>query len=379
MERTILQIAGIKWDSFGTDVKIDDLDKAALQVFREKAVGKGRLSAASAGVSDQALVKNLKLLTADGKLTRAGAMMFGDPERIITGAYIKLAYFAPVGTRRMNTADDIIYHDDIHGPLILQADKTIDLLYSKYLKALVDYKGLQRVETYMLTQNIMREVLLNAIMHKNYASGNPIQVRVYDDHITVMNEGFWPFDVLPVEDAYKPEHESYQYNPLLAELFYKTGEVETWGTGFEKIALECDRIDAPLPEIVASNRSVKLVCNGCKVYMRLLCHGQRGSIGADGVQRENHTETAAVLSKREAAYIHMQDVLSRELKDSEKMKMLPVVKHFAENDIISAETAADLVGKSVLTATRYLNRMIELGVIVRIGTTKGVTYQLSGL
>ena len=113
--------------------------------------------------------------------------------------------------------------------------------------------------------------------------------------------------------------------------------------------------------------------------MRLLRHGQRGSIGADGVQRENHTETAAVLSKREAAYIHMQDVLSRELKDSEKMKILPVVKHFAENDIISAETAADLVGKSVLTATRYLNRMIELGVIVRIGTTKGVTYQLSGL
>ena len=128
LERTILQITGIKWDSFGTDVKIDDLDKAALQVFREKAVGKGRLSAASAGVSDQALVKNLKLLTADGKLTRAGAMMFGDPEKVITGAYIKLAYFAPVGTRGMNTADDIIYHDDIHGPLILQADKTIDLL-----------------------------------------------------------------------------------------------------------------------------------------------------------------------------------------------------------------------------------------------------------
>ena len=54
--------------------------------------------------------------------------MFGDPEKVITGAYIKLAYFAPVGTRGMNTADDIIYHDDIHGPLILQADKTIDLL-----------------------------------------------------------------------------------------------------------------------------------------------------------------------------------------------------------------------------------------------------------
>lgn len=375
LQRTILQIAGKKWDSFGTRVKVDDLDEAAIKLFKRKAVEKGRLSAEAAGMNNRLFIKNLDLITEDGELKRAGAMMFGDPEKVATGAYIKVAYFAPVGTRGMNTANDIIYHDDVHGPLALQADRVIDLLYSKYLKGLVDYAGLQRTETYMLTKDILREVFLNAIMHKNYESGNPIQVRVYDDHISVMNEGLWPFDVLPVEDAYKPEHESYQYNPKIAELFYKTGEVETFGTGFEKISLACERINAPLPEIKASNRSVKLVCNACEEYMRLWRYGQHGEVGADGIWRKQEEKT----SSRQEAYIRMQDVLSRELKDSERKKMISLVTYFAEHDEISAADAAKLIGKSVPTATRYLGRMIELGTIEKIGMTNGVVYRLAGL
>lgn len=197
----------------------------------------------------------------------------------------------------------------------------------------------------------------------------------YDDHISVMNEGLWPFDVLPVEDAYKPEHESYQYNPKIAELFYKTGEVETFGTGFEKISLACERINAPLPEIKASNRSVKLVCNACEEYMRLWRYGQHGEVGADGIWRKQEEKT----SSRQGAYIRMQDVLSRELKDSEKKKMISLVTYFAEHDEISAADAAKLIGKSVPTATRYLGRMIELGTIEKIGMTNGVVYRLAGL
>ena len=371
LERTILQISGKKWDSFGTKVKIDELDTIALKVFREKSVAKNRLSAEAVNISDRLLIKNLNLFTDDGELNRAGAMMFGNPERVATGAYIKIAYFAPVGTRGMNKVDDMIYHDDVHGPLVLQVDKAIDLLYSKYMKALIDYKGLQRVETFMFTEDILREVLLNAIMHKNYESGNPIQIRVYDDHVTVMNEGLWPFDVLPVEDAYKPEHESYQYNPQIAELFYRTGEVEAFGRGFEKISIACEKIEAPLPEIKAASRSVKLTCNGCKEYMRLLRYGQLGEVGADGIWR-------GVLKndKRKEAYIHLQDVLSHELKDSEKKKILPIVEYYADHDEVSAAKAAELLGKSVSTATRYLIKMIELGTVEKRGQSHNTIYCL---
>lgn len=128
-----------------------------------------------------------------------------------------------------------------------------------------------------------------------------------------MNEGFWPFDVLPVKDAYKPDHESYQYNPLLADIFYKTGEVEAWGQGFGKISNACQKYDCPLPEITATDRSVKLTCNGCREYMELL------------KETNNPQPSDVQVSAQHAkAFSHMEEILSLHLTESEKKRLLPV-------------------------------------------------------
>ena len=52
--------------------------------------------------------------------------------------------------------EDLQYQDIIEGPLILQVDKANDLIFSKYFKGLVDYDGVQRTETKMLTKAIVR-------------------------------------------------------------------------------------------------------------------------------------------------------------------------------------------------------------------------------
>lgn len=366
LERAVMQTSGKKWDSFETEFTMDDLNRNALDAFRKKAVNNSRLSQNAANVSDITLIKNLNLLTPEHRLKRAAVAMFGNPETVAVGAYIKIAYFAPAGTHGMNSANEIIYHDDIHGPLVTQADKAIEVLYAKYFKALISYKGLQRTETYMIPEDVIREVLLNAIMHKNYASGNPIQVRVYDDHISVMNEGFWPFDVLPVKDAYKPDHESYQYNPLLADLFYKTGEVESWGQGFGKISNACQKYDCPLPEITATDRSVKLTCNGCKEYMQLLKETYNSQQPSDVHLSAEHAK----------AFSRMEEVLSLHLTESEKKRLLPLINYFKVNDFINSTEAADILGKSVATAARYLKRLIELGVINKKGGSKNTVYYL---
>ena len=376
LETVVLRNSGKRWDSFPSSTTIEELDPAALDAFRKKAIAKGRLFEGADDASVKKLLKNLNLLTSDGKITRAGAMMFGDPEKVVAGAYVKLAYFAPSDSLGLNSADDIVYHDDVRGPLALLTDKTLELLYSKYLKAFVDYKGLQRIETYMVPIDVLREALMNAVMHKNYASGNPIQIRVYDDRISIMNEGFWPFDVLPVEDAYKREHESYRYNPLLAELFYRTGEVETWGQGFERIAVSCELDDCPLPEIQATPRSVKLVCRGGAEYMRLL---RRNPLAAPrgGVIRRGNTVVDDRTVRRAKAYQRSLDVLKTSLTESELKKTSPVFILFKDLDKLTAETVMTATKKSRATATRYLNKLIELGVVVRLGQARETTYRLN--
>ena len=44
------------------------------------------------------------------------------------------------------------------------------------------------------------------------------------------------------------KHSSKPFNPKLAQIFFKSGMIETWGRGFDKIREACAKYDAPLPE-----------------------------------------------------------------------------------------------------------------------------------
>ena len=214
----ILFVQGRTWDSTPVpDVKIDDLENGAFRLFRKKASDSGRLDKASLEVTNDTLVRNLHV-TEGNYLTRTAILAFHpDPEVWVTGAYIKIAYFE-------NEAD-ILYQDEVHGPLLLQVEKSMDLIYSKYMKALISYDDIYRKETFFFPRAAFRELLLNAVIHKDYMSTTPIQIRVYKDKIRLWNDGALPKEV-PVENLFK-EHVSKPYNPNLANVFFKCGMVES--------------------------------------------------------------------------------------------------------------------------------------------------------
>ncbi len=119
----------------------------------------------------------------DGYLIRVAMLAFyKEPEKWVTGAYVKIGHFA-------QSDADLKYQDEVYGSLIEQVDKTVDLVYAKYMKALISYEGIQRIEQFMFHQDAFREILLNAIVHKDYSSCNPIQISVYEDKIYIWNDG----------------------------------------------------------------------------------------------------------------------------------------------------------------------------------------------
>ena len=101
-----------------------------------------RLSEKDVNVDNKTLLENLQLY--DGEcLTRAAILLFhANPEKWVTGAYVKIGYF------EQNNAD-LRYQDEVHGSLIMQAEKVVDMVYEKYLKALISYKDLKRIDEYM--------------------------------------------------------------------------------------------------------------------------------------------------------------------------------------------------------------------------------------
>ena len=287
LQNFLLERAGKTWDSVPIPgVSVSDLSREALEAFRKKAVKSNRMSESEVSVSDELLLRNLKLFDGENLLRAAILLFHPEPEQFVTGAYIKIGYFSAVGSfgDDNKTIEDLQYQDVVDGALITQVDKAIEIIFSKYMKALVDYEVIQRTESYMLTPGMVREIILNAINHKDYATGVPIQISVYDDHIEVFNMGDWSRRV-PTDERLYLKHESVPHNPKIADVSFRSGDVESWGRGYLKIKAECEKVKAPLPQIDAGNGGVSVRADGCEQYIRLLRYGQYGQVGADGVWR----------------------------------------------------------------------------------------------
>ena len=90
------------------------------------------------------------------------------------------------------------------------------------------------------------EALLNALCHKQYQSGVPIQISVYEDKLYIANCGCLP-ENWTLENLMS-KHASSPYNPNIAHVFYLAGFIESWGRGIEKICSACEKDGVPQPE-----------------------------------------------------------------------------------------------------------------------------------
>jgi ATP-dependent DNA helicase RecG len=136
-------------------------------------------------------------------------------------------------------------NDEIHGYLFEQVEKTMDLLLTKYLQASIGYQGLHRIEKFPFPEVALRETLLNAIAHKDYSSGVPIQISVYADKIIFWNDGTLP-ENWTVEEL-KKKHASRPFNPDISTAFFRAGLIEAWGRGTVRIIAECLNYGIPAP------------------------------------------------------------------------------------------------------------------------------------
>lgn len=123
----------------------------------------------------------------------------------------------------------------------------MELLLTKYLKAAISYRGIQRIESLPVPEAALREAILNALIHRDYSVGAPVQIRVYDDRLRIWNPGHLP-DQWTVDKLLKP-HASQPFNPDIANTFFRAGEIEAWGRGIQRIIEVCKERGAPSPVI----------------------------------------------------------------------------------------------------------------------------------
>ncbi len=239
LDKFLLQRKGKRWDAVPIpNVSINDLKKETFDFFRKKAVKAQRIEEDVLTDSNELLIDNLQL-NENEYLKRAAILLFHpNPDKFVSGAYTKIGYF--------EADDDLKFQDEVHGNLFEQIEKTIDLLFSKYIKSSISYEGLNRVEKYEYPKEAIREALLNAVSHKDYSGGVPIQISVYNDKIIFWNEGQLP-DNWTIEKLLT-KHPSKPYNPDIANALFRSGYIESWGRGTLKMINECIQFGIPKPK-----------------------------------------------------------------------------------------------------------------------------------
>lgn len=240
LDRFMLNKQGKTWDGVPVPyITENELDKSELARFRQLVRKKKRMSSLDIDVDDHTLLEKLRLFDGD-YLKRASVLLFApDPEKFISGAFVKIGMFG-------NDDSDLLYQDEIHGPLFKQIFSLMDLIITKYMKAMIRYEGIQRIEEYPITEEVLREALLNSLIHKDYSRPVPVQISVYDDRMMIWNCGTLP-EKWTVETL-KEKHGSYPFNPEIANAFFRAGEIESWGRGIEKIMTICKDNGNPAPQ-----------------------------------------------------------------------------------------------------------------------------------
>lgn len=235
----LLRKSGRTWDDLFEDrASIDDLDMSSQTKFLNAAEKSGRITIES-DIARTNLLEKLRLFDND-KVKRAAIILFGtDSGKFYPNISVKIGRFG-------KSDDDLKFQEVVEGNLLKILFEVPEMLNNKFLTKRIDFEGLQRIEKGEYPVAALREMLLNALVHKNY-SGAQIQLRVYDDKISIWNEGTLP-EGLSFE-ALKRQHPSRPRNPLIADVCFKGGYIDAWGRGTLKIINSCKEAGLPEPEI----------------------------------------------------------------------------------------------------------------------------------
>ncbi len=261
LQQFILKKMHLTWESMPQPTAtMDDIDPEAIQYFIKKGVACGRLDTSVEQSSIENILSNLRLLDSNGHLTNAALVLFGkDPQKYCIGCRFRIG--------RFHLRDsELISHDEITGNILQMADEVMRILRNKYLIMTISYEGMQRIETLEIPEQALREIIYNALIHRNYLDSD-IQMKVFDDHIELWNGGELPTGYDSLEQL-MTAHMSKAGNPLIARTFFRAGFIENWGRGYDRIEAAIKNAGLTMPIFNYSHQSI---CVSLKreVFMRI--------------------------------------------------------------------------------------------------------------
>jgi ATP-dependent DNA helicase RecG len=332
----LLKKAGKTWDDVVEEgASIKDIDESSVAKFLEDSKEKGRIPETK-GLTTFQILEKLQL-TEGRKLKRAAIVLFGkDPNLFYPNVQVNIGRFGKDST-------DLRFHEIVEGNLIQMLEEVQVQLNHKFLVRMVEFVGMQRVEKDEYPIAALREMLLNALVHRTYM-GAHIQLRVYDHKLSIWNEGGLPFGL--TVDELKGEHNSRPRNPKIAKACFMAGYIDAWGRGTLKIINASKEAGLPEPEISEK----------------------------DGGLQVTLFKKSITISQNEIR--NNYGTISERIRNDFGKEVLETFDAICENPEITAVKLAEMINKSSRMVEKYIAQLKKAGLIKRQGPKLGGYWEI---
>ena len=198
-------------------------------------------------------MKSYKLLLEDNHriyATVAGVLLFSsNPQYYLPEAFVICTHFQ--GTEGRN----VLATRDCTGTLFQQVNDCLAFL-SERLYHQFEIKGTQRDEQLEIPEDALREVVINAIVHRNYQISGPGKIAIYSDRVEIFSPGNFPG---PLQSDNLEMGLTYIRNPVICRIFREAGYIEKLGSGFITLFSRYRERQLSTPMVVERTGFVKCI------------------------------------------------------------------------------------------------------------------------
>ena len=323
------QSLNISYDAYPLNENLKSLEEALMVKFIENATSSGRVH-----LQDDLLTNLTKLkIIQNGKPTLAAMLLFGNH-----------GYSIHIG--RFKAADTIIDDLLIKAPL-LKALGEAEIFIKKHINLSYAFDGsLERKERWQYPFETIRELLLNAVVHRDYKNSSDIVIKIFDDRILFTNPGR-VYGNLTIEDLKRDDYVSSIRNKLLAEAFYLMGDIEKYGTGFVRIR----EMLKDYPEISFSIEEIGDFFRIELAYQPI----------PDNLENDLQSDLE-------------KDLQNRFSLTDNQLKILVAVR---QDRAVTQQRLSELIGITPKNIRLNMKKLKEKGLLKRIGPDKGGYWQIT--
>ena len=271
--------------------------------------------------------------------TKAYAIFLGKHDYL---SRIQCARFK--GTERVHFIDK----KDFEGPLLEQIDGAYKFVLG-HINMAIEINGIVHDEIYELPTQPIRELIVNAVIHRNYMMSSSVQVAVYDDRVEISSPGSL-YGSLTLQEALAGR--SSIRNKILASVCEKLNVIEGWGTGLKRIIDFCKEknVEPPVFEEIGDLLRVNFYRPSYK--KSAINDSKNAQIGDKSAINQKNGDKSAITN---------EDKIIEYLKTHKNAK---------------SQEIADYIGLKISRTKDYLSKLVEEGKIEAIGGNKNRTYVL---